>query len=81
MNQEKTLAALQLVNTLLEAAAPVAAAAISLGVALIHQIKSAGTDIAPFQEEIIKLETKLAGGVAVDDAWRAQHGLPAWGSV
>ena len=77
---KETLTVLQQINGLLVQANPLVASVTALGVALIQSIHANGTDIKPFADEIARFEGLLAGGVTVDDTWRAANGLPAWKS-
>lgn len=76
MTQQELLAALQAVNGVLTAVTPLVGGVTTLGLSLVKEIKGNGTAVGDFATEIAKFDGLVAQGIAVDDQFRADHGLP-----
>lgn len=76
MKVEDVAKGLSEVNTMLETLNPLLATAIGLGLMFAKALKQSGTDIKDFQSEIDRYDGLVADGIAADDQWRADHGLP-----
>lgn len=80
MTTEDALALLKSINQIIVVANPLLGGLIAVGTTIVNDLRSKGSDIGSFTEEIAKFDAAVSAGLAADDAWRARHGLPPAGT-